>query len=110
MMSQEEMNAMKSVQQEILEQLKALNTKNANTLTVKNITAKEFMAAVRIGRTKFDQLVHHNKIRIIKKRRKIYVPVAEVDRYFADPGILWLSFIARMATNIKEAVFICLIF
>jgi len=45
------------------------------------------MEAVRIGRTKFDQLVSTGKIRIIKKRRKIYVPVSEVDRYFADPGI-----------------------
>lgn len=46
------------------------------------ITAMEFMQAVRIGRTKFDQLVAANKIRTIKKDRKIYVPVGEVERYF----------------------------
>ena len=46
------------------------------------ITAMEFMQAVRIGRTKFDQLVAANKIRTIKKDRKIYVPVGEVEKYF----------------------------
>jgi len=45
------------------------------------------MAAIRIGRTKFDQLVSGSKIKIIKKRRKIYVPASEVDRYFNDPKI-----------------------
>jgi hypothetical protein len=54
---------------------------------LRHITAKEFMVAVRICRTKFDQLVSQNKIRIIKKRRKIYVPTSEVDRYFSDPSI-----------------------
>lgn len=39
------------------------------------ITAMEFMQAVRIGRTKFDQLVAANKVKTIKKDRKIYVPV-----------------------------------
>ncbi|MBN8674363.1 MAG: hypothetical protein J0L56_09520 [Chitinophagales bacterium] len=48
------------------------------------ITAMEFMQAVRIGRTKFDQLVAANKIRTIKKDRKIYVPVGEVERYFRN--------------------------
>ncbi len=46
------------------------------------ITAKEFMSAIRIGRTKFDQLVVANKIRTIKKGRKIYVPIGEVEGYF----------------------------
>ena len=46
------------------------------------ITAMEFMQAVRIGRTKFDQLVAANKVKTIKKDRKIYVPVGEVERYF----------------------------
>jgi len=47
----------------------------------------EFMAAVRIRRTKFDDLLKFGKIRVIKKRRKIYVPVEEMDRYFSDSGI-----------------------
>ncbi len=46
------------------------------------ITAVEFMTAVRIGRTKFDQLVAESKVRTIKKGRKIYVPIGEVERYF----------------------------
>jgi hypothetical protein len=57
------------------------------TVPLRHITAKEFMAAVRICRSKFDQLVNENKIRIIRKRRKIYVPTSEVDRYFSDPSI-----------------------
>jgi len=48
------------------------------------ITAMEFMQAVRIGRTKFDQLVAANKVKTIKKDRKIYVPVGEVERYFKE--------------------------
>jgi len=54
----------------------------ATGAVVPYITAMEFMQAVRIGRTKFDQLVAANKIRTVKKDRKIYVPVGEVERYF----------------------------
>lgn len=87
MIPEEELAFIKNIQQEILRQLKESHSKEPGGILVKNITAKEFMAAVRIGRTKFDQLVSTSKIRIIKKRRKIYVPVSEVDRYFTDPGI-----------------------
>ena|SRR5665213_3648207 len=87
MIPEEELAFLKSTQQEILLQLKEMYNKGPGGVSVKNITAKEFMAAVRIGRTKFDQLVLTSKIRIIKKRRKIYVPISEVDRYFTDPGI-----------------------
>lgn len=48
------------------------------------ITAMEFMQTVRIGRTKFDQLVAANKVKTIKKDRKIYVPAGEVERYFTN--------------------------
>ena len=54
----------------------------AAATVVHYITAMEFMQAVRIGRTKFDQLVAANKVKTIKKDRKIYVPVGEVERYF----------------------------
>jgi hypothetical protein len=88
MIPQEELANLKSTQQEILLQLKEIQSNHAgSTITVKNITAKEFMVAVRICRSKFDQLVSENKIRTIKKRRKIYVPVGEIDRYFSDPSI-----------------------
>ena len=52
------------------------------------ITANEFMQAVKIRRTKFDQLIQTNRIKTIKKLRKIYVPVTEIDRYFNDSTIL----------------------
>lgn len=76
-------------QQEILQELKALKTKNGSQGMVipQHITAKEFMVAVKICRSKFDQLVAGRKIRTIKKKRKIYVPVEEVTRYFTDPSI-----------------------
>lgn len=45
------------------------------------------MTSVRIGRTKFDQLVAARKIQTIKKLRKIYVSVTEVKWYFTDPNI-----------------------
>jgi hypothetical protein len=70
-------------QKAILEEMKKLNVKNESlAISPGFITAKEFMATIRIGRTKFDQLVQANKIRTIKKDRKIYVPVGEVERYF----------------------------
>lgn len=74
-------------QQKILQQLQHLQPLRDKTISIKHITAKEFMAAVRICRSKFDQLARHNKIKIIKKRRKIYVPASEVDRYFSDANI-----------------------
>ncbi|MES1224282.1 MAG: hypothetical protein ABUT20_52795 [Bacteroidota bacterium] len=85
---QEDLNNLRSTQEEILQHLKELRVGNKEAVTIKNITAKEFMVAVRIGRTKFDKLVHTNKIKTIKKKRKIYVPVSEVDRYFNDPSVL----------------------
>jgi thiaminase len=77
-----------AMQQDILRKLQELSAKETNAVPIKYITAKEFMAAVRIGRTKFDQLVQTSKIRTTKKRRKIYVPVSEVERYFTDVSIL----------------------
>lgn len=87
MIPEAEWHALRMKQQEILERISELKTKGPGGIPIKNITAKEFMAAVRIGRTKFDQLVLSSKIRVIKKRRKIYVPLSEVERYFADPTI-----------------------
>ena len=84
---EEELINIKTTQQEILRQLQSLQSPSSTTVPVRHITAKEFMAAVRICRSKFDQLVNENKIKTIKKRRKIYVPTSEVDRYFSDPSI-----------------------
>jgi len=87
MIPAEELAVLRSSQQEILLQLKQLNNKTTNGLSVEYITAKEFMKAVYIGRTKFDQLVNNNKIKVIKKRRKIYVSVNEIKRFFNDPTV-----------------------
>lgn len=83
----EELQIIKDAQQEILQLLKTKQDSSPSALIIKHITAKEFMNAVRIKRTKFDQLVQANKIKIIRKKRKIYVPVSEIDRYFSDSRI-----------------------
>ncbi len=88
MIPQEELANLQLTQQEILKQLQNLQSVISPTVPIRHITAKEFMAAVRICRSKFDQLVNQNKIKTIKKRRKIYVPTSEVDRYFSDSSIL----------------------
>ncbi len=51
------------------------------------LTALEFMHAVKIKRWKFNQLINENKLKAIKKKRKVYVPVSEVERYFSDQSI-----------------------
>jgi len=82
---QEELTALITTQQEILQYLKKVPVSSG--VSTSHVTAKEFMVAVRICRSKFDQLVAGSKIKTIKKRRKIYVPVSEIDRYFSDPSI-----------------------
>ncbi len=86
-MPKEEWLKIAAAQEEILQALRRLQNGKKEIIQVKNITALEFMAAVRIRRTKFDQLVANNKIKTIKKGRKIYVPISEVDRYFQDTSI-----------------------
>ncbi|MBS1511054.1 MAG: hypothetical protein JST86_09445 [Bacteroidetes bacterium] len=76
-----------AAQQEILQEIKELKSKQPETVLADYITAKEFMDAVKIKRTKFDKLVQSNKIKIIKKRRKIYLLASEVKRYFSDINI-----------------------
>lgn len=87
MIPKEEWTELLAAQEDILQQLKELNMRGSTGIPIKYITAKEFMATVRIHRTKFDQLVQSSQIRTIKKRRKIYVPVGEVERYFKDSSI-----------------------
>ena len=83
-----ELANLKTSQAEILAQLKNLQLSPAPKGGFPNyITAKEYMSAVKICRSKFDQLVSTNKIKTIKKKRKIYLPTSEIERYFADPTI-----------------------
>jgi len=85
MIPEAELNLLKSSLQDIQQQLQDL--KGNRQTAVKFLTAVEFMAAVRIRRTKFDELVKHGRVKVIKKSRKIYVPVEEVDRYFSDSSV-----------------------
>jgi hypothetical protein len=89
MIPAEELELIKTKQQEILDKLDGLKATPATShyIPINHITAIEFMEAVRIGRSKFDELVANNKIISIKKKRKIYVPVTEIERYFKDPSI-----------------------
>jgi len=88
MIPEEEWRLLKENQQEILSLLKEIKSNSKiSSVPIGHITAREFMEAVRIKRTKFDQLVLTSKIRTIKKRRKVYVPVTEIDHYFKDASI-----------------------
>ena len=83
-----ELQQLKLTQVQILEQLQNLQEKSIKQPTISNhITAVEFMKAVRICRSKFDKLVASSKIKIVKKKMKIYVPFSEIDRYFLDASI-----------------------
>jgi hypothetical protein len=79
--------AVVNFQQVILHEIHEIKNQESPNVKIKNISAMEYMKAIGVKRTKFDQLVSENKIKIIKKRRKIYVPVTEVDRYFNDDTI-----------------------
>ena len=89
MIPAEELESIKQMQQQMLELLQ--QTKNENSKSSAGhsgyITAQEFMKEIRIKRWKFDQLIAGNKIKTLKKKRKIYVPIGEVARYFSDPNI-----------------------
>ena len=50
----------------------------------KYLTAAEFMDKVSICRATFDQLRSENKIKVIKKGRKIYLPSNAVEKYFTE--------------------------
>ena len=88
------------IPEDVLKQIIDTQTKIVNLLEdfikrkIKNasgidgyITAEEYMEKLRIKRWKFNDLISKNLIKTIKKKRKIYVPVTEIDRYFNDPTI-----------------------
>lgn len=51
------------------------------------IRPRDYMNAVGIKRTKLNTLISTNKIKSVKKGRKIYIPYSEVARYFNDDTI-----------------------
>jgi len=82
------LEAIKSNQLDILKRLNCLSYTDLGAPSQTGyITAQEFMKAVHIRRWKFNQLIFDNKIKTIKKSRRIYVPVSEVDRFFTDPSV-----------------------
>ncbi len=84
-----ELENIKSIQLQILNELKSLQERSitTNSPNTHYLTAVEFMQAVKICRSKFDQLSASGRIKVIKKKRKLYVPVSEVNRYFDEPNI-----------------------
>ncbi len=81
-----EIEAIKSCQLEILKKLNELDKTNKyhDVFDSPYITALEFMKAVRIRRWKFNCLVKSGKIMTMKKKRKIYVPKGEIEKYFSQ--------------------------
>jgi len=82
----EELKVVRRIQEEILGKLGKLPSP-ASAVTPEFMPALDFMKAVGIKRWKFDQLVAANMIKTIKKKRKVYVSIREVQRYFMDPNI-----------------------
>lgn len=76
---------MQNNQKAIMDKLHNLNAERASTSEY--ITANEFMDALRIRRSKFDELRHQNLIKTVEKGRKIYVHSSEIKRYFEDSSI-----------------------
>jgi hypothetical protein len=86
LIEKEDMEVLKKTQQLILEKLEKItpSSRFISDIQCPYITAGEFMKAVRIRRWKFNCLVGSGKIMTIKKKRKIYVPKGEVERYFLE--------------------------
>jgi hypothetical protein len=86
LVGKQDIETLKKTQLDILRNLKELNDNGKSTTILQSpyVTAIEFMQAVRIRRWKFNCLVSSRKIMSIKKKRKIYIPKGEIDRYFSD--------------------------
>lgn len=84
-LAEEKWNKLFDMQLELLTLLKEIKARSPRpAFKTEYITALEFMAAVRIKRTKFDQLAQEGKVKVIRRGRKLYVPVSEVGRYFEE--------------------------
>lgn len=84
LVGKKELDEIRRNQEEILKRLNQLSAPMRMDAGIPNpyVTAGEFMLAVRIRRWKFNQLVMTGKIMSLKKKRKIYVPKGEIERYF----------------------------
>jgi hypothetical protein len=88
LVGKQDIETLKKTQQDILKKLEELNSNKRTSIASNSpyITAIEFMQAIRIRRWKFNCLVSSGKIMSIKKKRKIYVPKGEIERYFSEVG------------------------
>jgi SAM-dependent MidA family methyltransferase len=79
MIPAEDLESLKRGIQQIINQLDQLIKAQSRekTIVANYITGQEFMDAVHIRRWKFNQLIVDNKIKTIKKKRKIYVPARD---------------------------------
>ncbi len=86
LVGRQDIESIKKTQQDILNKLIDLDKKEKSSQVLNNpyVTAIEFMQAVRIRRWKFNCLINSGKIMSIKKKRKIYVPKGEIERYFSE--------------------------
>ena len=84
-----DLDELKQTQRLIIEQINQWGQPTVRDKVVSSdyVTAAEFMNAVHIRRWKFDQLIGMNQIQVVKKKRKIYVPIGEIDRFFKDPNV-----------------------
>jgi hypothetical protein len=75
----EDFQQLKETGQKILRALESLNV----VPPTQYLTPIEFMTETKISRWKFDALREYNKLKVIQRGRKLYVPRTEVQRYFA---------------------------
>ena len=87
MLPQEQWEALQSQQKEIYTMLQELHSKGPGGIPVRYITAQAFMEQCGIHRSKFDELRRKGMIRVIKKKRKLYLPINEVERFYTDNNI-----------------------
>jgi excisionase family DNA binding protein len=80
-LTEESLEGILKGQKEIIAKINELQGLKRDT---EYLTTQEFMQRVKIGRSKFDQLIMANEIKYIRKQRKIYIPETEVARYFEE--------------------------
>jgi excisionase family DNA binding protein len=80
-LTEESLEGILKGQKEIIAKINELQGLKRDT---EYLTTQEFMQRVKIGRSKFDQLIMSNEIKYIRKQRKIYIPETEVARYFEE--------------------------
>jgi len=79
MLPESALNQLQETENRILEKLYLLQEKE---ISKEYLTALEFMEKTKMSRASFDQKRSRNKFKVIKIRRKLFIPAGEVKRYF----------------------------